>query len=249
LPEYIWMPEALLPPDAGFTPLGHAHLAVLALLAVLSGLVVAWGCVMDRPGRLRLMRVMAGLMVAMEIAKDLILWRLGAFGVGYLPLHLCSLDMLICLWAAWLPDSDAGGQLLWSLCFSGGLAALLFPDWSRMPLYHFQSVHSFVYHAMLVQISLMAVISGQAKPRVQRLWKVGLFLIAAAIPVYWIDQALNTNYMFLLRPVPGTPLELCARLAGRWGYLLGYGLLAAAVLLLLDLPFSLWVRKKQPPEP
>lgn len=93
-------------------------------------------------------------------ASDLILGITGAFSVGYLPLHLCSVAMFICLYAAWHPRSDTVGQLLWSLCFSGGLAALLFPNWTKLPLWHFLSIHSFIYHAMLVQFSLIAVITG-----------------------------------------------------------------------------------------
>ena len=119
------------------------------------------------------------------------------------------------------------------------MAALLFPDWTDMPLWHFQSIHSFLYHALLVQFSLLAVVSGQARPSLRNAWKAGAFLAAAAVPVYAFDRAFGMNYMFLLRPVPGTPLELCARLPGQGGYLVGYALLVAVVLVLLNLPFSL----------
>lgn len=67
--------------------------------------------------------------------------------------------------------------------------------------------------------------------------------------MYAFDRAFGTNYMFLLHPVPGTPLELCARLPGTWGYLLGYALLAAAVLVLLNLPFCLLRRGKSKESP
>lgn len=239
---YFFTPERELPSNVGFARFGGGHLVVLGILAVLSALVVFAVCRLTPRRRDRVLRAMSGAMVVMELLKDLALAAQGAFSVGYLPLHLCSMGMFLCLYAAWHPDSDGAGQLVWSLCFSGGLAALLFPDWTRMPLLHFQSVHSFLYHAMLVQFSLISVISGRARPRVGRLWKVALFLVLAAIPVYGINLVLGTNYMFLNRPVPGTPLELCARLPGTWGYLLGYGLLAAAVLVLLDLPFTLWAR-------
>lgn len=241
--QYAFTPESQLPAEVGFLHFGPGHLTVLLVLAVISGAVVLLGCRMREPRRLKLERAMAVAMVGMELVKDFILGLIGAFDVGYLPLHLCSIAMFICLYWAWHPHSDGAGQLLWSLCFSGGLAALLFPDWTDMPLVHFQSVHSFVYHAMLVQFSLLAVISGQARPSLKSAWKAGVFLVVVAVPVYGFDRAFGTNYMFLLRPVPGTPLELCARLPGQWGYLLGYGLLVAAVLVVLNLPFSLARRR------
>ena len=239
---YFFTPEKLLPPDVGFSLFGPGHLAALGTLTALSALVIGLGCCLELEKRQRLLKAMAAVMLGMEVAKDVILGALGAFSVGYLPLHLCSMAMFICLYAAWHPDSDGAGQLLWCVCFTGGLAALLFPDWTRMPLWHFQSVHSFLYHAMLVQFSLIAVLTGQARPRLQKLWKVGLFLLLAAAAVYPCNRVLGTNYMFLNHPVLGTPLELCARLPGKWGYLVGYGILTGAVLVVLELPFLILER-------
>ncbi len=240
--RYFFTPEQEIPSDVGFSLYGPEHIPALVILAILSAVIVTLGCRMTKRSRGLLLKVLAALMVAMEVIKDLVLGNMGSFSVGYLPLHLCSLDMFICLYAAWHPDSDGAGQLVWALCLSGGMAALLFPDWTRFPVIHFQSIHSFVYHAMLVQFSLISVITGQIRPRVERLWKVLLFLVIAAVPIYGINVVLHTNYMFLLEPVSGTPLELCARLPGQWGYLLGYLILAAAILVVLTLPFSLWAR-------
>lgn len=242
--RYFFTPEREIPQGMGFSLYDAGHLTTLVLLGLLSVVVIFLGCRMTPEGRLRLLKGMAVAMVVMEICTDLILGIIGAFSVGYLPLHLCSMAMFICLYAAWHPQSDTAGQLLWSLCFSGGIAALLFPDWTRLPLWHFQSIHSFLYHAMLVQFSLIAVITGQAKPRVGKVWKVGVFLVAVAVPVYWLNGQLHTNYMFLSHPVAGSPLELCAKLPGRWGYLAGYALLAAVVLVVLNLPFTLWHHRR-----
>ena len=236
----MFTPENRLPAGAGFSLFGPEHLAVLAVLTVLSFAVVLYGCKTAPARREWLLRFLAGAMVAMEVAKDVALGTIGAFSVGYLPLHLCSLAMFICLFFAWHPASLGAGQLVWGVCFSGGLAALIFPDWTNMPFFHFQSLHSFLYHAMLVQFSLICVISGMARPRVKQVWRALLFLAAAAAVIYPINLLLHTNYMFINRPLPGTPLALCARLPGRVGYLTGCALLASAVLVLLDLPFSLW---------
>lgn len=245
----MFTPESQLPAEVGFSHFGRGHLTVLLVLALVSGAVVFWGCRQSEQRRLRLERAMAVAMLVLELVKDFILAGIGAFNLGYLPLHLCSMAMFICLYWAWHPWSEGAGQLLWSLCFAGGMAALLFPDWTDMPLWHFQSIHSFVYHALLVQFSLLAVVSGQARPSLKNAWKAGAFLAIVAVPLYAFDRAFGMNYMFLLRPVPGTPLELCARLPGTWGYLLGYALLVAVVLVLLNLPFCLLRRGKSTETP
>ena len=240
---YFFTPERDLPANVGFAPLGKAHLLLLGALGVGIAVFVRLACRMEVSRRLRLLRGVCVSMVVLELVKDLILALQGAFSVGYLPLHLCSMAMFICLFWAYRPAWDGAGQCLYSLCLSGGVAALLFPDWSRMPLWHFQSLHSFVYHALLVAVPLIAVCSGMVRPGVSKVWKPMAFLLAAAVPVYGLDLLLGTNFMFLRYPVAGTPLELCARCPG--GYLLGFGLLAAAVLVLLNLPFSLWGQWKR----
>lgn len=242
MPGYFFTPEKNLPADVGFSPLGKAHLLLLCALGVGIALFVWRCCRMEQSRRLRLLRGVCIFMVVLELLKDLILAVQGAFSVGYLPLHLCSLAMFICLFWAYRPGWDGAGQCLYSLCLSGGVAALVFPDWSRMPLWHFQSLHSFFYHALLVAVPLAAVCSGMVRPRVSKVWKPMVFLLLAAAPVYGLNLLLGTNFMFLRRPVAGTPLVLCARCPG--GYLLGFGLLAASVLVLLNLPFSLWDRWK-----
>ena len=240
---YVLVPERDLPPDAGFIGFGQAHLIMLAVLLAASAGIVVLGCRMDGKHRRRLLKCLATEMLLLELGTDIILIYKDAFSVGYLPLHLCNIAMFLCLWFAWWPSSDLAGQLIWSLCFPAGIAALLFPDWTNMPILQFQSLSSFVYHAVMVQFSLVSVISGMAKPRLQSVWKTMVFLMAMAAVVYWINLKLKTNFMFLNWPLPGTPLMLCAALPGRWGYLLGYTVLTAGVLVLLNLPFSLGKRR------
>lgn len=241
----FFTPEQDLPAGVGFAPLGRAHLGMLAALGIFIAGYVILGCRPERRKRLILLRSTAILMVALELLKDWLLAVQGAFSLGYLPLHLCSMDMFICLYWAYHPEKKGAGQCLYSLCLAGGAAALLFPDWAKMPLWHFQSLHSFLYHALLVAVPLVAVCSKMVRPRVREIWRPMVFLLAAAVPVYGFDRLFGTNFMFLKYPVPGTPLELCAKLPG--GYLLWYGILAVLVLFLLNLPFSLgaWLVQKR----
>jgi hypothetical integral membrane protein (TIGR02206 family) len=240
--QNFWTPERQLPAGVGFALFGRGHCSALGLIFAGSVLVVLLCRRMDLRRRRWLLKVLSVTMVALEIAKDLALGVQGAYTVGYLPLHLCSLAMFISLYAAWHPASLGAGQLVWSLCLPGALAALLFPDWTDMPILQFQSLHSFLYHGLLVQFALVDFSTGQGQPRWSQTWKVAAFLVAAAVPIYYINTRLGTNYMFLNRPVPGTPLMLCARAPGTWGYLTAYALLTAAVVLMMEVPVFLWRR-------
>jgi hypothetical integral membrane protein (TIGR02206 family) len=238
----FFTPEYDIPADQGFTLYGPEHLVTLMVLLFLSLLVLWWFKRQSKALQNQVLRAMSVAMIIMELLKDFILGVIGAFSIGYLPLHLCSIAMFLCLYYAFHPESDRCGQLLYSVCLPGALCALLFPDWTRFPLWHFQSLHSFLYHAMLVQFSLFPLVSGRIRPGLRQVPRSFGFLVLVAVPVGFLNHLLGTNYMFLSRPSKGSPLEFLSVLPGTFGYLLGYGLLVLGVLFLMELPFSLYHR-------
>ena len=152
--------------------------------------------------------------------------------------------MFVCLYYGAHPWSKNCGQILYSVCFPGAMCALLFPDWTMFPILHFQSIHSFVYHTLLVQVSLAPVVTGRIRPGLRQVWKSMAFLVAVAIPVGVLNRLLHTNYMFLGHPSADSPLELLGNIPGRYGYLAGYFLLVLAVEIAMNLPWSIFTRRR-----
>ena len=136
-------PEGQIPAGEGFTLLGWQHLLMLAILGAFTVLSLRWMRRLHTGELNRLLRILGGVMLGLEVLKDFILAVIGAFSVGYLPLHLCSLAMFVCLYYGAHPWSKNCGQILYSVCFPGAMCALLFPDWTMFPILHFQSIHSF----------------------------------------------------------------------------------------------------------
>ena len=237
--------EGQIPAGEGFTLLGWQHLLMLAILGTFTVLSLRWMRRLHTGELNRLLRILGGVMLGLEVLKDLILAVIGAFSVGYLPLHLCSLAMFVCLYYGAHPWSKNCGQILYSVCFPGAMCALLFPDWTMFPILHFQSIHSFVYHTLLVQVSLAPVVTGRIRPGLRQVWKSMAFLVAVAIPVGVLNSLLHTNYMFLGHPSAGSPLELLGNIPGRYGYLAGYFLLVLAVEIAMNLPWSIFTRRRQ----
>lgn len=238
-------PEAKLPAGAGFPLFGAGHISALICAAAFTILALMLFRHLPEAGQNRMMKISASLMLVMELTKDFILALLGAFSVGYLPLHLCSLAMFVCLYFAFHPASRSCGQILYSVCLPGAVCALVFPNWTGFPLLHFQSLHSFVYHFLLAAFSLMPVVSGRCRPGLGGVLPSMVFLAAACVVIAPINHCLGTNYLFLSRPSVGSPLELLTHLPGKYGYLLGYGILVLLVLLLMNLPFTLIARRRK----
>ncbi|MDD6022667.1 MAG: TIGR02206 family membrane protein [Oscillospiraceae bacterium] len=246
--QNILTPERELPPDCGFSVYGPGHLTMLGIIGLV--LICLWLFLRHRPRWYAggLYRIFSVCLILLELFKDLTLGLMGTFSMGYLPLHLCSIAMFICLRYAFHPDSPFAGQLLYSVCLPGALCGLLFPNWTHFPLLHFQSMTSFLFHGILVWLSALPVMRKEIRPGISRVPGCLGFLIALAVPVYGLNRLLGTNYMFLNHASAGSPLELLTALPGTVGYLTGYVLLAAAVIFFMNLPFSLWrfFRRKCP---
>ncbi|MBQ4313759.1 MAG: TIGR02206 family membrane protein [Clostridia bacterium] len=180
--------------------------------------------------------VMGISIVALEVLKDAILLLTGDITVNHLPLHLCGLSIMI-EFAHSIRPSKFAKELMYALCMPGALAALVFPNWTTTPICNFFHVHSFLIHALLVIYPIMIIAAGEHRPSVKRLPKCLGFLVAAGIPIYFLNKLIDTNFMFLNWPSEGSPLVWFEGLFGNPGYLLGFPILIALVWLVLYTPF------------
>jgi len=122
-------------------------------------------------------------------------------------------------------------------------AALLFPTWTALPLGNFMHWHSFTVHILLAGYPILLTAAGDIRPQAKYIPRCLLLLLAMAIPIYGVNLALDTNFMFLMFAAEGNPLLIFENL---WGnHLLGYPVLISAVLVVMHLPPWLLSKRKQ----
>ena len=168
------------------------------------------------------MRKILGISVlCCEILREMNLIFAGVFSVYYLPLHLCSLAVFFTFYHS-LVGGNTVGNFLYCLCMPGAIAALLFPDWTAYPGFSFHCILGFFSHSLLAAYPIMCVAGGDIKPRISRLPACFLILLCLAIPIYGFNVLVHSNYMFLLSPAAGSPLDWFESLLGRPLYILGY---------------------------
>ncbi len=228
----------------GFAHFGAMHFAWLAIAAV----IVVLNCLLYRrltdSGKMHWKRIVAVLLIADELFKDVMLVIGGRFEAGYLPLHLCSLNIILITVHAWWPSKILSGYL-YTVGIPGALAALLFPTWTSLPLMNFMHLHSFTVHILLILYPIVLAASGELQPSVKQLHKYLLLLVGMAVPIYGINLLLDTNFMFLMSADPGNPLYLFEQL---WGnHLLGFPVLITAVLVVMYVPLVLWRKARKLP--
>ena len=176
------------------------------------------------------------------IARQLILVALGEYGIGYLPLHLCGMSIYIETIDSLFPNRFTR-ELCYAVCMPGAAMGLIYANWLYLPAVSFISITSFLFHSIMVIYPLLALAGGDHRPSLKWLPACFGFLAAVSVPVFLFNRHFGTNYMFLSRPSPGSPLELFEQWFGNPGYLLGFVIMIAILWAVMYMPFA-FAKKK-----
>ena len=231
-----------IPQGLGFSNFDGTHLVWLTVTVV----IVILGCLhyrrLSECGREKWRKTVAVLLVANEIFKDVCLVIGGNFLAGYLPFHLCSVNIFMITWHAWKPSKQLGA-FLYTICIPGALAALLFPTWTALPVWNFMHLHSTTVHIMLLMYPVVLTVCGDIRPRAKQIPQCMLILLGIAAVALVINLLLDTNFFFLME-AGGTnnPLYLFEVLLGDHRF--GFPILIAAVLAVMFLPVELYHKLK-----
>lgn len=241
--DYFWYSRETIPAGVGFKLYDKTHLGWLFAMLITFAVCCVLYRFLSESNRLKFRRTIALLMVIVEIFKHIILVINGVWQLNYLPLHLCSISIFFSCWHAIKPNA-LNRELLYALCMPGALMALLFPSWTMLPCMNGLSIHSFAIHILLVMYPLPLLFCGELRPNVKNLPKCLLFLVILGIPMFFLNKAWNTNFMYLNWADAGNPLFLFEKLLGRPWYIVGFIPLISLVWFLLYYP---WVKaaKKQ----
>ena len=242
--EYFQYLEDTAEPGSGFMMYGREHIIFLIGIAVgIAILTILYYSATDN-GRLKLLRLTAVVIILSEAVRQAAFIILQpVYPISQLPLHMCGLSILIEIIHAVKPNKTTG-EILYSLCFPGALAALLFPNWTMYPLLSYQAIQSFVIHGLHIAFVLMPLFSSDIRPGAKNLWRPALFLLIILPPIYLLNKTMNTNFFFLNAGSEGSPLQILINLMGNPGFLLGYFGLLIIVWIILYLPF-IFINKRR----
>ena len=238
--DYFWETTGSIKKGVGFKHFDATHIFWLVLL-VLTVTVCSY-CYRKcgETGRRRFRFTVAGLILADEIAKWIMLFSTGLWTMNYLPLHLCTINIFVIAVHIFKPYKVLD-NFLYMICIPGALAALAFPSWTKLPLLNFMHIHSSTIHILLALYPIMLTVGGDIKPRARQIWKCLIMLVCMAIPAFLVNTLTAgtktpTNYMFLAKAQ--APLTVFEDLFGN--HLWGFPILIAAILLVMYVPIEIY---------
>lgn len=219
--------------NVGFSYFNALHLAWLAFAVFFTVIVSVLYRRRGNSGRARWRKGLAIALLADELFKMAGLFIGGNYLPDYLPLHLCSINIILIAVHAWRPSKTLD-SFLYTVCIPGALAALLFPTWTELPLANFMHIHSFTIHTLLVAYPIALTVGGDIHPDIRCVPRCLILLLGMALPIYGFNLLFDTNFMFLMYAEPGNPLYLFEQ---AWGnHLYGFPVLIAAVIIVMYAP-------------
>ncbi|HAP72659.1 MAG TPA: hypothetical protein DDX59_04790 [Lachnospiraceae bacterium] len=103
--RYFWMEGKDIPAGVGFGHFTAKHILMLLLCAVFITVLTLWFKKQPLRRQNTFLKILACLMLAGNLVRDLFLLIIGRMSLGYLPLHLCSFSIFVYLLHAFLPES------------------------------------------------------------------------------------------------------------------------------------------------
>ena len=237
--EYFLETTDTIVDGVGFSYFGALHLCWLAIFVVFTMYMCFSYRKADTKKREKMRKIMAACIVFDELWKMFWLTVGGNYTFDYLPLHLCSINIFIIAYHAFVKPNKVLDNFLYGICIPGAMAALLAPTWVKLPLLNFMHLHSFTVHILLACYPIMLVAGGDIQPDIKQVPKCVLFTACLAIPIYFVNLALDTNFMFMMRADAGNPLKLFEPLGH---HLIGVPIIYSVVVIILYGPIYL-VRK------
>ncbi|MGN0035104.1 MAG: YwaF family protein [Coriobacteriales bacterium] len=244
----FFTPIAAMDESVGFSIGSPLHLAYLAYSFALIAVVVLVyrhlrGGTALRDPRRTMMLVVAFLACGLKGSEVGIMIATGVYNVFWWPLHPCNICVFLLVVYALAPNAFSG-EVLYALGIPGGLCGILFADWIKrsIPLNWFCWC-GFTEHALLIAFPIMLIAAHDFRPRLQRIWQPMLF-VCVGTPVFRAFNARHgTNYWFVSRPSPGSPLVPLAEAWGNPGYLFPLALALFGLWFVMYLPCYLRDRR------
>ena len=203
--ENFFYTSDTVPEGLGINHYGIEHLCWLAAAVLFIAGISLLYRKSDVRRRRKIQVVMAILIVLEEVTRDIFLIVTDQFAVSHLPLHLCSVNIILIAVHA-CKRTKTVDNFLYGICIPGAAAALLFANWLELPVWNYMSIHSFTVHILLVAYPVMMTVGGELQPSVKQLPKCIGLVFGLAVPIYIFNLIFDTNFMFLMYGEEGTPL-------------------------------------------
>lgn len=230
-------------PGPTFEFLGPAHLAALGFLVVLNLFLIVRYHSTEGKSRIAVRWILALILWGNEIGWHYWNYTVGKWNIQtMLPLQVCSILVWLGAWML-VTKSYRVYEFMYLMGIGGAIQALATPDLGIYGFPHFRFFQTFTSHGLIVTSAIyMTVVEGY-RPTWKSLLRVALWMNLYMIPIYFLNNAIGSNYLMINHKPPTASL---LDLLPEWPiYILYMEALGIVTFLILYLPFAIkdWYTK------
>lgn len=233
--DYFWDTVDTIEPGLGYKLFSPIHLAELFVALVFILIVNYYYKKSNDKKRKSIRKWIVIALIADELFKHVCLLISGNWTVGYLPLHLCSINLFLITYH-YFTNSMLVGNFLWAVALPAALSALVTPNWSSLPVVNFMHLHSYTVHVLILTYPIIVTINHDIKKDFHYIPKILVMVTVMAACMYGVNLLLDTNFMFLMYPVENTALTLVQDIFKF--YQLGLFVIVFVVVILMYIPYK-----------
>lgn len=239
--DYFWYTKDFVPNGIGFKIFGWLHICELVVAALI---IIGLACLfkkLSQKGRERMLITVGVLLALDELLKHIGSLAIGQWEIGFLPLHICSVSLILSV-IYLLTKNKVIPQILYCLGVLGACIALITPSWSALPLWNFMHLHSYTVHILLILFPILLVINGE-RPTFKYFKVAYASVLIYCVPIFFLNKLWNTDFIFL-NGARDTPLNFLPDVLGDPWYIFPCALILGLLMVLMILPWHIIDKKK-----
>ena len=139
---------------------------------------------------------------------------------NYIPLYYCSIILYAGLLSGWGKGvlKKVGDIFISTGAIIGGLFFLFCPNTSlpAYPMFHYISLQSFIFHGTMLYLGILVNITNYIDLRLSDIKYYASLITGISFISYIVNEKLGTNFMFISKNFPNTPVEIIYNLTGKF---------------------------------
>ncbi len=207
------------PPSGLFTP-QHIILLVITLCAIV--IALSHSSEISKPEVKKIIRISTVTLAILEVVRIgfALTYTKPSDLNGYMPLYFCSLFLYSGLFSSYAKGflKRAGDVFIATGGILGGIIFLIFPSTSLslFPGFHFMSIHSFIYHGVMVYLGILLNSTGYVTLKKTDLVPYATLVGALCFIDLCLNRIFGSNLMFLSAAFPGKLGRILYEFMGRF---------------------------------
>lgn len=226
---------------------GVSHIVTMFLIFLLITFSLIYLKKLSKHKQQIIIKVCAILVPILELSHNIWLYFCGNATISQLlSLHLCGLQMYF-IPLAIFTNIIIFKDFVFATSILGGLLAIIFPSGitDTYPLWHFQTLQTFIYHSLLVFVPIALIITTDYRPTIKRFYKIiAIFLLIVSV-AWFVDITYDQNYLFLVTAPDMFFLHNMQIELGTAPYLIFTFFFLLTCSILIHLPFDIYQSLKE----